>query len=57
MYEISIFLTSTLLGGGCSVSRPAALPQRKDPNVYLIGGGVGPITSLDDVEEGGFLTA
>jgi hypothetical protein len=43
---IHIFLTSALVGGEWSASRPA----RFTPGTHWIGGWVGPRAGLDDVE-------
>jgi hypothetical protein len=46
------FLTSALDGGECLALRPG----RFTPGTHWIGGWVGPITGLDDVEKIKFLT-
>jgi hypothetical protein len=54
---IHIFLTSALVGGELSVSRPGRFtPGERAPGVHWIGGWVGPRTGLDDVETRKFLT-
>jgi hypothetical protein len=50
--EIHIFLTSALVGGECSASRPC----RFTPGTNWIGGWVDPIAGLNDVEKRKFLT-
>jgi hypothetical protein len=50
--EIHIFLTSALVGGEWSASRPG----RFTPGTHWIGGWVDPGASLDDVENRKFLT-
>jgi hypothetical protein len=56
--QIHIFLTSTLVGGEWSASRPGRFftPGRKAPCIHWIGGWVGPRAGLDDVEKRTFLT-
>jgi hypothetical protein len=49
-------LTSTLVGGEWSVSRPRRITSReRAPGTHLIGGWVGPRAGLDDVEMRKFL--
>jgi hypothetical protein len=50
--QIHIFLTSALVGGEWSASRPC----RFTSGTHWIGGLVGPRAGLDDVEERKFLT-
>jgi hypothetical protein len=46
-----VFLTSALVGGEWSASRPGSItPGGGAPGTYWIGGWVGPRTGLDDVE-------
>jgi hypothetical protein len=53
---IHVFLTSTLVGGEWSVSRPDSFtPGERDPGGHRIGGWVGPRVGLDDLEERKFL--
>jgi hypothetical protein len=48
---IYIFLTSTLVGGEWSASRPGrSTPGERAPGTHWIGGWVSPRTGLDDVE-------
>jgi hypothetical protein len=50
--QIHIFLTSALVGGKWSVSRPCRFaPGERDPGARLIGGWVGPRVGLDAVEK------
>jgi hypothetical protein len=52
-----VSLTSALLGGEWSASRPRCFtPGKRAPGTHLIGGWVGPIAGLDDVENITFLT-
>jgi hypothetical protein len=52
-----MFLTSALVGGEWSVSRPGRFtPGERTPGTHWIGGWVSPIASLDDVEMRKFLT-
>jgi hypothetical protein len=54
---IHIFLTSALVGGEWSASRPCRFtPGERAPGTHWIGGWVGPRTYLDDVEKRKFLT-
>jgi hypothetical protein len=54
---IHIFLTSTLVGGEWSASRPCNFTQgHRTPGTHCIGGWVGPRAGLDDVEKREFLT-
>jgi hypothetical protein len=50
--QIHILLTSALVGGEWSASRPG----RITPGTHLIGGWVDPRAGLDDVEKRKFLT-
>jgi hypothetical protein len=50
--QIHVFLTSTLVGGECSTSRPG----RFTPLIHWIGGWVDPRAGLDDMEKWKFLT-
>jgi hypothetical protein len=50
--EIHIFLASELFGSECLVLRPG----RFTPGTHWIGGWVGPIAGLDNVEKRKFLT-
>jgi hypothetical protein len=55
--QIRIFLTSTLVGGEWSASRPSHFtPGERAPGTHLVGGWVGLRTDLDDVEKRKFLT-
>jgi hypothetical protein len=54
--EIHIFLTSALVGGVWSASRPGRFTPGKCPGTHWIGGWVGPRAGLDDVENRKFLT-
>jgi hypothetical protein len=50
--EIHIFLTSALVGGEWSASRPGRFtPGKEPPGTHCIGGWVDPRTSLDDMEK------
>jgi hypothetical protein len=50
--EIRIFLTSALVGGQWSASRPSRFsPGKTAPGTHWIGGWVDPRTSLDEVEK------
>jgi hypothetical protein len=52
-----IFLTSALVGGEWSASRPVRFtPGERAPGTHWIGGWVGPRAGLDDVEKRKFLT-
>jgi hypothetical protein len=54
---IHIFLTSALVGGKWSASRPCRFtPGERAPGTHLIGGWVDPRAGLDDVENRKFLT-
>jgi hypothetical protein len=54
---IHIFLTSALVGGECSASRPCRSTSRERArSTHCIGGWVGPRAGLDDVEKRKFLT-
>jgi hypothetical protein len=49
---IHVFLTSALVGGGLSASRPGRFtPGEKAPSAHYIGVWVSPRTGLDDVGE------
>jgi hypothetical protein len=49
---VHIFLTSALVGGEWSASRPCRLtPGERDPGTHSIGGSVGPRAGLGDVEK------
>jgi hypothetical protein len=49
---IHVFLTSALVGGEWSASRPGCFtPRERVPSTHWIGGWVGPRTNLDDVEK------
>jgi hypothetical protein len=55
--QIHIFLTSALVGGECSASRPGRFsPGEIAPGTHWIGGWVGPRAGLDDVQKRKFLT-
>jgi hypothetical protein len=55
--QIHVFLTSALVGGECSASRPCRfIPGKRAPGTHWVGGWVGPRAALDDVEKGKFLT-
>jgi hypothetical protein len=55
--KIRIFLTSALVGGERSASRPGRFtPGERVPATQWIGGWVDPIAGLDDVENRKFLT-
>jgi hypothetical protein len=55
--QIHIFLTSALVGGEWSASRPGRFtPGERAPGTHWIGGWVGPRAGLDDVEKRKFLT-
>jgi hypothetical protein len=52
-----IFLTSALLGGDLSTSRPDRFtPLEITPGTHWIGGWVSPRVGLDDVEKRKYLT-
>jgi hypothetical protein len=54
---IHIFLTSALVGGEWSVSRPGRFtPVERAPGTHGIEGWVGPRTGQDDVKKRKFLT-
>jgi hypothetical protein len=54
---IHVFLTSALLGGEWSASRPGCFtPAERAPGTHWIGGWVDPRAGLDDVEKRTFLT-
>jgi hypothetical protein len=49
--QIHVFLTSALVGGGWSVTRPDRFTAReRGPGTHWTGGWVGPRNGLDDVE-------
>jgi hypothetical protein len=49
---IHIFLTSALVGGEWSASRPGRfIPTERVPGTHWIGGWVDPRAGLDDVEK------
>jgi hypothetical protein len=48
---IHIFLTSALVGGEWSASRPCHFTPGKAPGTHSIGGWVDPIAGLDDMEK------
>jgi hypothetical protein len=57
MYRSMVFLTSALVGGEWSASRPGQFtPGHKARGTHLIRSVVGPRTDLDDVEKRKFLT-
>jgi hypothetical protein len=50
--EIHIFLTSALVGGEWSASRPGRFTSEgRAPGIHCIGGWVNPRAGLDDVEK------
>jgi hypothetical protein len=54
---IHIFLTSALVGGEWSASRPGRFtPAERAPVTHGVGGWVDPRAGLDDVEKRKFLT-
>jgi hypothetical protein len=53
---IHIFLTSALVEGEWSASRPGRFTQGMSPDIHWIGGWVGPSAGLDVVEKREFLT-
>jgi hypothetical protein len=54
---IHVLLTSALVGGEWSASRPGRFPPGgRASGTHWIGGWVGPSTGLDDVEMRKFLT-
>jgi hypothetical protein len=55
--KIHIFLTSALVGGEWSASRPGRFTYReRAPGTHWIRGWVAPRGSLDEMEKGKFLT-
>jgi hypothetical protein len=55
--QVHIFLTSVLVGGEWSASRPGRFtPGEIAPGTHWIGGWVDPRAGLDDVKERKFLT-
>jgi hypothetical protein len=57
MYRSTFFLTSALVGGEWSVSRPGCFtPAERALGTLWIGGWVGPRASLEDMENRKFLT-
>jgi hypothetical protein len=55
--QIHVFLTSALVGGEWSASRPSRFtPGEGARGTHWIGGWVGPRAGLDDVEKRKFLT-
>jgi hypothetical protein len=48
---IHIFLTSALVGGEWSASRPCRFNPGKSPGTHFIGGWVDPRAGLDDMEK------
>jgi hypothetical protein len=55
--QIHIFLTSTLVGGECSASRPCRFtPREKAPGTQCIGGLVDRRAKLNDIEKRKFLS-
>jgi hypothetical protein len=55
--KIHIFLTSALVGGEWSASRPGRFtPGERAPGTHYIGGWVDPKSGLYDVEKGKFLS-
>jgi hypothetical protein len=54
---VDVFLTSALVGGEWSVTRPGRFTLgERAPGMHWIGGWVGPRAGLDDVEKRKFLT-
>jgi hypothetical protein len=54
--QINVFLTSALVGGEWSVSRPGRFtPEERAPGIHWIGGWVGSRAGLDDMEKRKFL--
>jgi hypothetical protein len=50
--QIHVFLTSTLVAGEWSGSRPGSVtPGERAPATHWIGGWVDPMARLDDMEE------
>jgi hypothetical protein len=57
MYRSTFFLTSALVGGKWSDSRPGRFnPGERAPGTHWIGGWVHIIASLDEIEKRKFLT-
>jgi hypothetical protein len=57
LYRSTFFLTSALVGGKWSASRPGRFtPGERVPGTRWIGGRVGSRAGLDDMEKGKFLT-
>jgi hypothetical protein len=55
--EIHIFLTSSLVGGEWSTSRPGRFaPGERAPGTHWIGGWVDPRGGLDDLKKRKFFT-
>jgi hypothetical protein len=55
--QIYIFLTSALVGGECSTSRPGRFTlEETAPRTHFIGSCVGPRAGLDDAEKRKFYT-
>jgi hypothetical protein len=55
--EIRVFLTSALVGGEWSASRPDRFTlEERAAGAHWIGGWVDPRAGLDDMEKGKFLT-
>jgi hypothetical protein len=55
--QIHVFLTSALVGGESSASRPGRFtPGERAPGTHWIGGSVGSRAGLDDAERRKFLT-
>jgi hypothetical protein len=47
-----VFLTSALVGGECSASRPGRFTSvKRAPGTHWIGGWVDPRAGLDDIEK------
>jgi hypothetical protein len=52
MYRSTFFLTSALVGGKWSASRPDRfIPEERAPGTHWIGGWVDPRAGLDDVKK------
>jgi hypothetical protein len=50
--QIHVFMTTALVGGELSASRPGRLtPGERAPDTHCISGWVGPRAGLDDVEK------
>jgi hypothetical protein len=50
--QVHIFLTSALVGGDWSASRPCRFtPGERAPGTHWIGGWVGPRVGIDEVEK------